>query len=127
MPDEGKLIILYNLGLGTAAKRNVGSATGTNQIPDMSSFGSGTQWFRLPTGNIVQAWQATINGADANGTTINFPVPFPNALYAANTIWVDGSTIAPIAYKIIGHTKTTVTIKASGAGTYGTLIMAIGI
>lgn len=119
--------LLQYLGLGTAASRNVGSTNGTNQIPDMNSFGAGTQWFKLPTGNIVQAWQGTINGSDANGTTLNLPVAFPNALYAANAIWVDASTLAPVTYKIIAHTKTTVTIKASGTGSYGTLITAIGI
>ncbi|MEF4725459.1 hypothetical protein U9785_07910, partial [Escherichia coli] len=43
---------LENLGLGEAAKRNVG--TGENQIPDMSAFPSGTNWFQLPSGHIVQ-------------------------------------------------------------------------
>ncbi|HFG0014871.1 gp53-like domain-containing protein [Escherichia coli] len=118
---------ISKVGLGTAANRNVGSTNGTNQIPDMNSFGAGTQWFKLPTGNIVQAWQGTINGSDANGTTLNLPIAFPNALYAANAIWVDSSTLAPVSYKIIGHTKTTVTIKANGSGSYGTQIIAIGI
>ncbi|MGM5668313.1 phage tail-collar fiber domain-containing protein [Enterobacter cloacae] len=126
---SGKTVagILEYLSLGTAASRNVGSTNGTGQIPDMNAFGAGTQWFKLPTGNIVQAWQATINGADVNGTTVNLPVAFPNALYAANAIWVDGSTLAPVTYKIIAHTKTTVTIKVSGTGSYGTQIIAIGI
>ncbi|MCR8602114.1 hypothetical protein NOU17_17080, partial [Salmonella enterica subsp. enterica serovar Typhimurium] len=43
---------LENLGLGEAAKRNVG--TGDNQIPDMGAFASGSGWFRLPGGYIVQ-------------------------------------------------------------------------
>ncbi|HGF1626713.1 TPA: hypothetical protein ACF9O4_003749, partial [Escherichia coli] len=37
---------LENLGLGEAAKRDVG--TGDNQIPDMGAFASGSGWFRLP-------------------------------------------------------------------------------
>ncbi|MBL9253950.1 hypothetical protein JN075_16245, partial [Escherichia coli] len=37
-----------NLGLGEAAKRNVG--TGENQIPDMASFASGDGWMKLPNG-----------------------------------------------------------------------------
>ncbi len=36
---------LENLGLGEAAKRDVG--TGDNQIPDMGAFASGSGWFRL--------------------------------------------------------------------------------
>ncbi|MDI0663761.1 hypothetical protein NEO97_22230, partial [Escherichia coli] len=37
--------VLKNLGLGEAAKRNVG--TGENQIPDMASFASGDGWMKL--------------------------------------------------------------------------------
>ncbi|MEB6993193.1 phage tail protein, partial [Escherichia coli] len=44
--------LLTYLGLGEAAKRNVG--TGDNQIPDMGAFASGSGWFRLPGGYIVQ-------------------------------------------------------------------------
>ncbi|EFI9585006.1 phage tail protein, partial [Escherichia coli] len=41
--------LLAYLGLGEAAKRNVG--TGENQIPDMSAFPSGKNWFQLPSGH----------------------------------------------------------------------------
>ncbi|MDI0810866.1 phage tail protein, partial [Escherichia coli] len=40
------------VGLGEAAKRNVG--TGENQIPDMASFASGDGWMKLPNGKILQ-------------------------------------------------------------------------
>ncbi|MEI8534550.1 hypothetical protein WCV22_06390, partial [Escherichia coli] len=43
---------LENLGLGEAAKRDVG--TGENQIPDMASFASGNGWMKLPNGKILQ-------------------------------------------------------------------------
>ncbi|WP_249530566.1 hypothetical protein, partial [Escherichia coli] len=43
---------LENLGLGEAAKRNVG--TGENQIPSMSEWTSGTGWNRDPSGRIIQ-------------------------------------------------------------------------
>ncbi|HHW1033197.1 TPA: gp53-like domain-containing protein, partial [Escherichia coli] len=46
MPVSCYLCIFLNVGLGEAAKRNVG--TGANQIPDMSSFPSGSSWFQLP-------------------------------------------------------------------------------
>ncbi|HGX5301096.1 TPA: phage tail protein, partial [Escherichia coli] len=42
--------LLAYLGLGEAAKRDVG--TGDNQIPDMGAFASGSGWFRLPGGYI---------------------------------------------------------------------------
>ncbi|MGT8079654.1 gp53-like domain-containing protein, partial [Escherichia coli] len=45
MPLVSRMVILKNVGLGEAAKRNVG--TGDNQIPDMGAFASGSGWFRL--------------------------------------------------------------------------------
>lgn len=58
---------LANLGLGEAAKRDVG--TGANQIPDMSSFsystsGTGAFVMRLPGGIIIQGDNFTV---DSNG------------------------------------------------------------
>ncbi|MCB8730625.1 phage tail protein, partial [Escherichia coli] len=44
--------LLTYLGLGEAAKRNVG--TRENQIPDMTSFASGDGWMKLPNGKILQ-------------------------------------------------------------------------
>ncbi|MCR1245932.1 phage tail protein, partial [Klebsiella pneumoniae] len=48
MPVSCYLCIFLNVGLGEAAKRDVG--TGDNQIPDMGAFASGSGWFRLPGG-----------------------------------------------------------------------------
>ncbi|HED1231592.1 TPA: phage tail protein, partial [Citrobacter freundii] len=63
--------------LGGAAKRDVG--TGYNQIPDMSSFQSGGGWFKLPSGYVIQAFEASF---DSNGLYINFPIPFPSSVIA---------------------------------------------
>ncbi|MEF4701332.1 phage tail protein, partial [Escherichia coli] len=49
---ENVSVFLQNLGLGEAAKRNVG--TGENQIPDMSSYASGSGWRKMPDGSIEQ-------------------------------------------------------------------------
>lgn len=65
---------LANLGLGTASKRNVG--TGENQIPDMGAFASGSGWFRLPGGYIVQF--GTFSGNTTRFISRHFPIPFPN-------------------------------------------------
>ena len=65
---------LSNLGLGEAAKRNVG--TGDNQIPDMGAFASGSGWFRLPGGYIVQF--GTFSGNTTRFISGHFPIPFPN-------------------------------------------------
>ncbi|WP_250908667.1 gp53-like domain-containing protein [Escherichia coli] len=65
---------LTNLGLGEAAKRDVG--TGDNQIPDMGAFASGSGWFRLPGGYIVQF--GTFSGNSTRFISGHFPIPFPN-------------------------------------------------
>ncbi|EGO1767170.1 phage tail protein, partial [Salmonella enterica subsp. diarizonae serovar Rough:-:-] len=60
-----------------AAKRDVGSGAG--QIPDMSSFQSAGGWFKLPSGYVIQAFEASF---DSNGLYINFPIPFPSSVIA---------------------------------------------
>ncbi|UYF54574.1 phage tail protein [Citrobacter amalonaticus] len=66
--------ILTYLGLGTAAKLDVG--TGENQIPDMSAWVSGDGWRRTPDGYIEQ-WGTLLQ--DSNVTqTLLFPIPFLN-------------------------------------------------
>ncbi|WBZ03565.1 phage tail protein [Escherichia coli] len=66
--------VLDYLGLGEAAKRDVG--TGNNQIPDMGAFASGSGWFRLPGGYIVQF--GTFSGNTTRFISGHFPIPFPN-------------------------------------------------
>ncbi|HAJ7014273.1 TPA: hypothetical protein HNN89_21300 [Escherichia coli] len=66
---------ISSLSLGTAATKNVG--TGAGQIPDMSSFTSGTGWASLPGGTIIQ-WGIAVSGQIGDPQTINFPVPFTN-------------------------------------------------
>ncbi|WP_431606051.1 gp53-like domain-containing protein [Escherichia coli] len=88
---------LENLGLGEAAKRDVG--TSNNQLPDMSAFGMSrngqTAWDILPNGMIRQAGTVTLtpvgnfNAQVLGGVTyythyyrVNFPRQFPNAQIA---------------------------------------------
>ncbi|WP_247751667.1 phage tail protein [Citrobacter farmeri] len=72
MADAGLVAeVLKNLQLGEAAKRDVG--IGENEIPDMSNFAFGNNWLKLPSGHIVQAFNANF---DSNGAYVNFPVPF---------------------------------------------------
>ncbi|WP_149002473.1 gp53-like domain-containing protein [Escherichia coli] len=75
--------ITTNLGLGEAAKRDVGN--GQNQIPDMSAWECGgdttTGWRRSPDGYIEQ-WGLT--EATTNEVLINFPIPFPTAVISIN-------------------------------------------
>ncbi|HAZ6650442.1 TPA: tail fiber protein [Escherichia coli] len=66
------------IGLGEAAKRNVG--TGTNQIPDMGSFTlsvSGTGYQKLPSGFILQ-WGSIGAPSIAQDVVTHFPIAFPN-------------------------------------------------
>lgn len=58
------------LGLGTAAKRNVG--TGENQIPDMSSFASlsgESGYQRLPSGRLI-VWGRAMVSSSSNEITL---------------------------------------------------------
>ena len=67
---------LENLGLGEAAKRDVG--TGENQIPDMASFASGDGWMKLPNGKILQYGRGEAMPKLSTQTMrITFPIPFP--------------------------------------------------
>ncbi len=67
--------VLQNLGLGEAAKRNVG--TGANQIPDMSAYSSGSGWQKLPDGSIEQWGRINFpTNAAAVSTNVTFPIPF---------------------------------------------------
>lgn len=69
---------LTNLGLRTAAKRDVGNST--NQVPDMSFFTLGLSGaFRLPTGHIIQTGGGTAVGG---GFTQAYPYPFPGSCQA---------------------------------------------
>lgn len=66
---------LTKLGLGEAAKRNVG--TGANQIPDMSAYSSGSGWQKLPDGSIEQWGRINFpTNAAAVSTNVTFPIPF---------------------------------------------------
>lgn len=78
MPFERLTIIIGNVGLGEAAKRNVG--TGANQIPDMGSFTlsvSGTGYQKLPSGFILQ-WGSIGTPGIAQDVVTHFPIAFPN-------------------------------------------------
>ena len=69
---------LENLGLGEAAKRDVG--TGTGQIPDRSAWSESyatNGWRKSPDGYIEQ-WG--ISAATATDATVTFPIPFPNGV-----------------------------------------------
>nr|HEK8483400.1 hypothetical protein [Escherichia coli] len=82
---------LANLGLGEAARRNVG--TGENQIPDMGAFASGSGWFRLPGGYIVQF--GTFSGNTTRIISGHFPIPFPNQPLVSVSVMSDAFQSEP--------------------------------
>ncbi|UAE18942.1 phage tail protein [Salmonella enterica subsp. enterica serovar Agona] len=83
--------LLAYLGLGEAAKRDVG--TGDNQIPDMGAFASGSGWFRLPGGYIVQF--GTFSGNTTRIISGHFPIPFPNQPLVSVGVMSDNVQSAP--------------------------------
>ncbi|ELH6677606.1 phage tail protein [Escherichia coli] len=83
--------LLTYLGLGEAAKRGVG--TGDNQIPDMGAFASGSGWFRLPGGYIVQF--GTFAGNTTRFISGHFPIPFPNQPMVSVSVMSDAAQSDP--------------------------------
>ncbi|EDT9332298.1 hypothetical protein BOI54_001445 [Salmonella enterica subsp. enterica serovar Sandiego] len=74
--------LIEYVGLGEAAKRNVG--TGENQIPDMTSFASGDGWMKLPNGKILQYGRGAITPTLSTQTMrITFSIPFPKKVDCA--------------------------------------------
>ncbi|MEN6942722.1 phage tail protein [Escherichia coli] len=70
--------LLTYLGLGEAAKRDVG--TGTGQIPDRSAWSESytpNGWRKSPDGYIEQWGVSALTTTDV---TITFPIPFPNGV-----------------------------------------------
>ncbi|EHY3213305.1 hypothetical protein K4C24_004436 [Escherichia coli] len=88
---------LKNLGLGEAAKRNVG--TETNQIPDMASFASGPGWMKFPSGKIIQYGYHT--SSNSSSIIINFPIPFPTQCYGVTGGGTDASAANIVGCQVI--------------------------
>lgn len=78
---------LTNLGLKSAAQRDVG--TGTNQIPDMNSFASGAGWMKFPSGKIIQYGYQT--SSSSGSVVVNFPIPFPTQCFGVTGAGTDAS------------------------------------
>lgn len=106
---------LSNLGLREAAKRDVG--TGTNQIPDMSSFAGGpaSGYQKLPGGLIIQ-WGVSSASSSTGQATATFPIAFPNGLINITVSEQSNSAGAVIKWGCGASTKTMCTLWAQGAG-----------
>ncbi|EJH4314671.1 phage tail protein [Escherichia coli] len=80
MPVTRYLCIFINVGLGEAAKRDVGTNIG--QIPDMSAWTKGGpatgRWRKSPDGLIEQWGSAGISDAYGNAG-VTFPIAFASS------------------------------------------------
>lgn len=133
--------ILTYLGLGEAAKRNVG--TGANQIPDMGSFTTGhsgaadwpipkSGWSNGPDGVITQ-WGIFGFPAGQTGTNVVFPLPFPARVESITLTMADiqESLLSPAtmpAYGVnsTGTSRTGFTARMSGTGGFNLCYIAKG-
>ncbi|EHP8224218.1 hypothetical protein KP874_004284 [Escherichia coli] len=111
---------LENLGLGEAAKRNVG--TGANQIPDMSLFASintvTAAAQKFPSGLILQCGQ--LNGAPNVSSTygMRFPITFSRVIAVVVTLNVTGAAGQPtVSATSVQNTGFNITVSpGSGYG-----------
>lgn len=109
-----------NLGLGEAAKRNVG--TGANQIPDMSLFASintvTAAAQKFPSGLILQCGQ--LNGAPNVSSTygMRFPMTFSRVIAVVVTLNVTGAAGQPtVSATSVQNTGFNITVSpGSGYG-----------
>lgn len=112
--------ILTYLGLGEAAKRNVG--TGANQIPDMSLFASintvTAAAQKFPSGLILQCGQ--LNGAPNVSSTygMRFPMTFSRVIAVVVTLNVTGAAGQPtVSATSVQNTGFNITVSpGSGYG-----------
>lgn len=118
---------LKNLGLGEAAKRNVGSDT--NQIPDMNAFSSGlsrTGWQKIAGGLILQWGYAPVPAGSATGK-VQFPVVFPKDIFA---IFVTDTGAACLSYGTTDRNNagfTVARLTSTSNGSVNGFYLAIGI
>lgn len=111
---------LENLGLGEAAKRNVG--TGANQIPDMSLFASSNTATaaaqKFPSGLILQCGQ--LNGSPNVSSTygMRFPMTFSRVIAVVVTLNVTGAAGQPtVSATSVQNTGFNITVSpGSGYG-----------
>ncbi|EFN5280415.1 gp53-like domain-containing protein [Escherichia coli] len=123
-------MVIKKVGLGTAAKRAVG--TGANQIPDMSSFQSilSTHGYQHLPGGIIIQWglaPAPVGVASQK----SYPITFPNAVWHVfmchnvpndpSGLGLSGASVAPgnsvFDYMIQAIKVSGTTVTATPAGT----------
>lgn len=115
IPD--KSAFRENIGVRSAGVREVGDAS--NQIPDMSFFGSSANSFKLPGGwmIIIGEFNATIphssSGEMASTEDVTFPVPFPVACNHVSGAFLNGIGNGPLSYTCERPTRNSFVLRAS--------------
>lgn len=113
MPLVNWMVILKNVGLGTAATKNVG--VGAGQIPDMSSFTNASGWQKLPGGKILQ-WGKAGFPVGQTQVSVTFPIQFPGVVSNIQLTFADinfsGGTPSPTLAVVNG------TVNGAGFGAY---------
>ncbi|MDD8871065.1 hypothetical protein LAY31_06810 [Escherichia coli] len=121
---------LTNLGLGEAAKRNVG--TGENQVPDMNSFGNSLTvngYQKLPGGMIIQwgSFSVSPTGGSVGTVDITLPVAFPAACRSVNAlISTNDPSARSVGFDIGSTNRTKIRFTYTSATTNSIYWMAVG-
>ena len=122
--------VLKNLGLGEAAKRNVG--TGENQVPDMNSFGNSLTangYQKLPGGMIIQwgSFSVSPTGGSVGTVDITLPVAFPAACRSVNAlISTNDPSARSVGFDIGSTNRTKIRFTYTSATTNSIYWMAVG-
>ncbi|EIZ9115308.1 hypothetical protein MQ653_002390 [Escherichia coli] len=121
---------LENLGLGEAAKRNVG--TGENQVPDMNSFGNSLTangYQKLPGGMIIQwgSFSVSPTGGSVGTVDITLPVAFPAACRSVNAlISTNDPSARSVGFDIGSTNRTKIRFTYTSATVNSIYWMAVG-
>ncbi|MCD9330916.1 phage tail protein [Escherichia coli] len=131
MPVSRNRCIFLNVGLGTAAKKDVG--TGTGQIPDMSSFtyaGASNVFSSIVIAGNRRIMEGISSGSFVNGV-LNFTLPLAYPSAGFTFIPTDiGSGV--VSYSAIPSSGSVVTIYGKDAvganlnGSFSFKYMAMG-
>lgn len=119
----------FNIGCGTAAAKNVGTATGN--IPDMASFASqqaSNGYQSLPGGMIIQ-WMNAAAPDGATSGSVALPIAFPNQTLMAlvcDSIATGSPNNFNLAWSINATTKSSIAWVSTTSGVGAFSVFAIG-
>lgn len=119
----------FNIGCGTAATKNVGTAAGN--IPDMASFASqqtSSGYQQLPGGLTIQ-WMNAAAPDGATSGSVALPIAFTNQTliaFVCDSITTGAPNNFNLAWSINATTKSSISWVSTSAGVGAFTIFAIG-